>query len=512
MKNSFSQTILIRTDAGPEIGSGHLMRCLALAQACLERKVQPVMVLSGTSREAAGNPMLHGMDIQFVDARSGSPEDCLQTSRLAVRHQAAWVVVDGYQFAEIYYRSLKQRGLSILCIDDCAQLPWYHADMILNQNLHAREADYRNRSPYSRTLLGSRYILLRNEFLQQERPDRTIPDQARKVLVTMGGGDPGNATLKALEWVSGCNLSNLVVDVVLGPSNPHFQSIRGYLEQVPYVYRIHRSAGNMANLMARADLAIAASGTTSLELAFMGVPAVLVAIAENQIPVGEMLHTNGAAHYLGQQGMIDRGPAESVLARLVYSPDWRQVMIRAGRQLIDGKGRERVLDEMTGDRVALRPANETDCRMIWDWANDQAVREASFSSETIPWETHVKWFQSKLHDAGYEIYIAHNEAGEQLGQVRFELGQDDAVISVSLAPSCRNRGYGRRIIALGTQKILERGRVNQVRALVKKNNIASIRAFERALFEKQEAGGCFESEAFCLVYRKQGKQSYAYHH
>ncbi len=512
MNCSIEKTILFRVDANSAIGCGHLMRCLALAQACSDKQLKTIFALSSSSREASENKALHGFNICFVTAYPGSLQDSRETIQLAVQNNASWIVIDGYHFDETYHQKVKESGIRILCIDDCSQMAFYYADIILNQNFHADEGQYQNRSPHTQLLLGSRYVLLRNEFLKLTDRTRNIPDQGRRILITMGGSDLQNITLTVVKWISELCLPDLIADVVLGPSNLYFPEIRNYLNQQPGLFRIHRNVNNMSGLMANADLAISSAGTTSWEMAFMGVPSLLIVIAENQRPIAEKLHSLGASIYLGWHEEITSGIVQQKVLELIRSPEQREKMMQIGQGIVDGKGRERVVEEITKSRIALRPADESDCRMIWEWANDEIVREASFSTEIISWDRHVEWFQTKLKDSGCEIYIAHNEDGRQLGQIRFEMDHNDAVISISLDPACRNKGYGRQIIAMGTQMILARRNVEQVRAMVKKSNIASLRAFENALFEKEGMDEFLGEHSFRLVYRKNDRGKHAYHH
>ncbi len=513
MNGSIEKTILFRVDANSEIGCGHLMRCLALAQACPGKQLKTVFVLSSSSSKGiTENRSLDELDIRFISSEPGSLQDSRETVQLAVQNNASWIVIDGYHFDETYHQKVKESGIRTLCMDDCGRLAYYHADIILNQNFHAEEGEYQNRSPYTQLLLGSRYVLLRNEFLDLPGRTRNIPDQARRILITMGGSDPQNITLRVVKWISELCLPDLIADVVLGPSNLHFPEIRNYLNQQSGLFRIHRNVNNISGLMANADLAISSAGTTSWEMAFMGVPSLLIVIAENQRPIAEKLNSLGAAISLGWHGEITSGKVQRKFLELIGSPEQRKKMMQIGQGIVDGKGRERVVEEITKSRIELRPADESDCRMIYNWANDEIVREASFSTETISWDNHVEWFQTKLKDSGCEIYIAHNEDGIQLGQVRFEMDHNDAIISISLDPACRNKGYGRQIIAMGTRKIMERRNVEQVRAMVKKSNIASLRAFKNASFEKEGVDEFLGEPSIRLVYRKKDREKHAYHH
>lgn len=496
--------VIIRTDANAEIGSGHFMRCIALAQECKKRGT-PVFFVTGDDSEMSPG-FLRPEEIRFLEPgiARGSLEDANNTITVAGSKSAKWIVVDGYHFNGAYQKAIKEAGYKLLFFDDYGHCKHYFADVILNQTIASGENLYANREPYTRLLLGNRYVLLRDDFLSNNRQNQDCTDNARKILVTMGGSDPHNTTIEVLQWLFALSLSDVVVDVVIGPSNQYVEDIKLFLRQVPFVYRIHQNANNMASLMAHADFAISSAGTTSWEMAFMGVPSLLIAVADNQHPIAETLQAVGASIYLGRNGEISSGVAQKEISRLIDSPELRKSMRRLGPEMIDGMGSARVADEIIKKgNIVLRRANEGDCRVIWDWSNDSVVRKASFSTESIPWETHIQWFRNKLNDANCEMYIAQNEDGEKLGQVRFEMDQHDAIISVSLDPSCRNKGYGREIIAIGTRTILERRNIRQVRAMVKKENIASLRAFENASFKRKETGSFSGEQSFCLVYRNQ---------
>lgn len=132
--------------------------------------------------------------------------------------------------------------------------------------------------------------------------------------------------------------------------------------------------------------------------------------------------------------------------------------------------------------IKLRKVSEKDCRLIWKWANDPKVRAESFTSKAIPYSDHVIWFERKINDPDCHLYIAENSDGKSVGQVRFELDENSATISISLDHKFRSRGYGTKIIALASQKLFEISEVNIIHAYIKKGNVASELAFQKAGF------------------------------
>ncbi|HEX6239237.1 MAG TPA: GNAT family N-acetyltransferase [Polyangiales bacterium] len=133
--------------------------------------------------------------------------------------------------------------------------------------------------------------------------------------------------------------------------------------------------------------------------------------------------------------------------------------------------------------LTLRPAEPGDARLLFEWANDPVARAQSFSQATIPWEDHERWFTRKLADARCLLLIAEDAQGKPIGQVRFDVAEDtSAVISVSMAPEQRGRGYGAEAIARACDALRARRGPITVLAYIRQDNLASQRAFTRAGF------------------------------
>jgi len=140
------------------------------------------------------------------------------------------------------------------------------------------------------------------------------------------------------------------------------------------------------------------------------------------------------------------------------------------------------LNEITNQTLKLRSAEIEDSKMVWEWVNDPAVRSVSFSSEPIPWESHSKWFSGKLLDPGCLFFIVLSPNDVSVGQIRYELEGDEAIVSVSLAPSQRGKGYGSQVIRLASQNLFASTSIRLIHAYIKPDNLSSIRAFTRAGF------------------------------
>jgi len=415
---------------------------------------------------------------------------------------ASWVVVDGYHFGADYQQIIKDSGLYLLFIDDIGHADHYHADVVLNQNIHAHEGLYSNREPYTRLLLGTPYVILRREFLKWRGWRREISDVARKVLVTLGGSDPDNETLKVIQTLVKANIPDLEAKIVVGASNPHLESLKNAIVSAPCSMDILENVENMADLMAWADIAISAGGTTSWELAFMGVPNLVMAMAANQRPVAEQLHRLRAAVSLGRHENLSCTEIVQELNKLRTKHEVRREMARSGQEIVNGAGANRILMHLFRKMIRLKPVQEEDCRLIWEWANDPDVRAVSFASDPIAWDQHVKWFRSKLNDPSCIFYISDTSEGVPIGQIRFDLEGKEGVVSISIDSNHRGNGYGSAMISLASEKVSGVSNISVIHAYVKKGNDLSVRVFEKAGFKIEGTEEMHGSQAIHLILRK----------
>lgn len=341
-----NHVLLVRVDSGINIGSGHVMRCLALAQAWQDGGGDVVFVLAPKSPNAEARLTAEGFEALHINAKPGSAEDARLTTKLAHKYGASWVVVDGYHFGGDYQKIIKEAVLNLLFIDDYGHADYYPADIVLNQNMHADENIYLNRASYTKLLLGTRYVLLRREFLRWQGYKREIPEIARKMLVTMGGSDPQNVTLKVLQALKNIDIDGFEALCVVGGSNPHYGALIDFVETANLPVRIERDVKDMSQLMAWADVAITAGGTTCWELAFMGVPALVVITANNQLSIAKAIDESGIAFNIGWFDDIESTNLAEALLSLLRNYEQRLNMSIKARATIDGKGSARILKQL----------------------------------------------------------------------------------------------------------------------------------------------------------------------
>jgi UDP-2,4-diacetamido-2,4,6-trideoxy-beta-L-altropyranose hydrolase len=494
--------LCIRADATTQMGTGHVMRCLALAQAWQDTGGHAIFLTASLPDALKARLEADGHEVVPLAVHRGTNADAKRTAQRAHEADARWVVVDGYHFSGAFHCQVRADGLKVLAVDDNGDTDHYWADLVVNQNLHAHERLYESREPYTRLLLGPSFAMLRREFRAWSGRQREVPTKARKLLVTLGGSDPDKVTLKVIDALGRVRTTNLETMVVIGAGCPHLAELTEAARSCPTPMRLQCNVGNMAELMAGADVAVAAGGSTTWERALLGLPSIVIVLAENQVQLAAAAAEAGIGWNLGRHEVLSASVLADAIERLLDATEERARMARRGRDLIDGRGAARICIEIAAAAVRLRPAGPGDCRQIWEWANEPATRSASFSSDPIPWEQHQRWFAGRLRDPGCVFLIVQND-GEAIGQVRFELKQSAAVISVSLTERFHRHGLGARVIRMAVDELLRTRPIELVHAYIRQENVASLRAFAKAGFAQPEATTVHGEAAVRLVLKRE---------
>jgi UDP-2,4-diacetamido-2,4,6-trideoxy-beta-L-altropyranose hydrolase len=333
-------SLLIRADASAGIGAGHVMRCLALAKAWQKTGGVVVCVMAESISALEERLLREDVAVKKIAAEPGSKADADRTIAEAHHANPAWVVVDGYRFDPPYISNLNAVGLRTLFLDDDGRFDSYPAHVVLNQNISAISAMYAKREASTQLLLGSKYVLLRPEFLIEPRA-REHPAIARKVLVTMGGSDSEDVTGKILTALLAMD-ANFEAKIVVGGGNPWQNELQVLADQ-RRGFELEKSPANMASLMQWADVAISGAGGTVWELAYLGVPAIVIALSQDQRQIATGLAENGTAVSLGWHANLSDDRIADALRSLLADPQRRQAMSERGQKLVDGRGAERVV-------------------------------------------------------------------------------------------------------------------------------------------------------------------------
>ena len=331
--------VLFRADASSAIGTGHVVRCLTLG-AELRRRGWTVSLASrslgpglASAVDASGSTLVSLAADRTID---DEPTDLLAL----VAAPVTLVVVDHYGIGADWQRAARPWARWSMAIDDLADRP-QAVDLLLNQNLGASTSRYEGLVPPTTPVLaGPQYALLRPAFAEARARSRPRDGTLGRILVFMSGTDPHDVTGRA---AAAATTLDVPVDVVVGSGYRHLEHLRGWVAAHP-TCTIHVDTPDMAGLMSRADVAIGAPGSASWERCTLGLPTVLVTLADNQVEGGRLLAERGAGIDLGWHETVDTAVLENALTELRDDPARLVRMSEAAAAIADGRGTDRVAD------------------------------------------------------------------------------------------------------------------------------------------------------------------------
>ncbi len=334
--------LLLRADARPDLGAGHLLRCLALAQGWLRAGGAAVMVSDCARAEWRERVERAGVRLELVTGHDVS----LRTLEACARRlDPVAMVFDGYEYDAKLQRRAKEFAPRLLVLDDYVHADQYYADIVVNPNLGAEHLHYPC-APSTRLLLGSRYALLRGEFMDWRGFVRKTPDRAQRILVTLGGGDSEGMLLEVVEALA-AQPKSVEARVLLGQGETQAAEVETRCRIVGF--ELLQGVEDMCPHMAWADMAVSAGGGTCWELAFMGLPNLVVVLAENQRGAAEALHQAGISRTLKERAALSYEHLISAIADLASDAPARRMMAAQGRALVDGLGADRVVVALRGE-------------------------------------------------------------------------------------------------------------------------------------------------------------------
>lgn len=322
--------IVFRVDASSSIGIGHVMRCITLAEELRERGHKIFFLTSDHSRCATPLIEKNGFDSGTLldDRKHNAPQE------------VDLLVVDHYALDVAWESKMRSVVKMIMVIDDLANRG-HDCDILLDQNvLPDQNSRYVGKVPeHCRLLLGSEYVLLNSSF-QRHSQSAFVRSQMQRILVFFGGGDAHNITCHTLRELRGLNIA---VDVVIGSSNPNPMEVQSLCSLNGWT--LHVQTQQMAELIARADLAIGAGGCSHWERCVLGLPAIVITIAENQRATSSMLSEKGACLYLGDAKNVSQGAIRSAVSSFCNTPAKLASMSQAALNVMpDAEGCPRVVD------------------------------------------------------------------------------------------------------------------------------------------------------------------------
>jgi len=339
------RTVAFRVDSSLEIGSGHVMRCLNLAEEFQVHGIESFFI----SRELPGHSIDLILKKQFkvYCLPNEKYDDAKQTSVLLKKISPIdYVIVDHYLLDATWERTIRPFTKKILVIDDIANR-LHDCDILIDQNFYNNQTiRYKNLLPLScLQLIGPKYTLLKRDFRIQRNQLMDNQKKIKQLLICFGGSDTMNQTNKAIEACIQLGQTDIIIDVVVGSANPHKEMLKNKCNNAINI-NYHCQINHLAEIMAKANLAIGAGGITTWERCCLGLPSLVISIASNQEQSAHDLSSLGAIQYLGRAEDVSVAQLSTEITNLLHTDEKRLSMSIIGKNLVDGNGCTRVVKKL----------------------------------------------------------------------------------------------------------------------------------------------------------------------
>jgi UDP-2,4-diacetamido-2,4,6-trideoxy-beta-L-altropyranose hydrolase len=485
------QHIAIRVDASNQIGTGHFMRCLTLANTLKKRGAKLRFVsrylpdyffhllkqnghefvrLFGESDDFYDKPLAHSHWLgvsQNVDA--------LESLTALSDRTWDWLIVDHYSLDKQWENVLRRVTQNILVIDDIADRK-HDCDVLMDQNYYSdMHTRYVNKIPlHCRQLLGPRYALLRDEFRLLRKKTTLRVGSIRRVLVFFGGIDIENYTGLAIDALVSLEIKELHIDVVIGAQHPHKEAIQSICAK--HLICCHVQTAQVAELMAAADLAIGAGGSATWERCCLGVPTFAMCTAGNQLQQLDHAASEGFLYFPEiKEDFLSK--IKMHLTLLFDNDKLRQLISSNAMRAVDGQGVLRVATIMGCTDIVIRLAIQSDAEMLFQCRNHPEIRKFSSNQELITWDDHQRWFGNAL-STNKHLFLIGERAGLPMGVVRFDISGSRADISIYLVPEVKESGIGRELMFRAEEFLSQnRPEISLIHAHILGDNQRSINFF-----------------------------------
>ena len=506
--------IAFRVDASLQIGSGHLMRCLTLANKLKENgdnctffcRHLPDNLQSMIQSNGHQFKLLKNNHVSPVAEENYAIADLAHSAWLGVSQTqdahdtiaamqlqiVDWLVVDHYALDFRWQALLRSETKHILVIDDLADRT-HDCDALLDQNFYVDMATrYISRVPaHCQLLLGPTFALLRPEFAKARQTVKARTGKVQRILVFFGGMDADNVTGRALAALQQIDLKGIAVDVVIGAQHPARQTI--VADCLRLGFTCHVQTDNMAALMATADLAIGAGGSATWERCCLGLPSLSISIASNQQRQIADAAEEGLLYAPSGDDDLVMMLKQHVKALCENAPLLKMIS-KAAMKAVDGRGALRInrkfgfteIGQSSVSDIAIRLATAEDAALVWPWRNSESTRRYFFNSCQVSLNAHVMWWNESLSNPKRVLLLGKLDEKE-FGVVRYDIDDSShAKVSIYLNPEMTGRGLGECLLRAGQDWFLQNHpEVKTMSAEIKATNIASLRIFQANGFQEQ---------------------------
>ncbi len=454
--------VVFRVDASFDIGTGHIIRCLTLAEKLRESGADCFFISKAHEGHLINEVLQKGFKVyQLPAADSGFNHkgkhlahaswlgcdwktDASQTEAILKNICPEWLIVDHYALDENWEKAVSRFYGKLMVIDDLADRR-HECDLLLDQNL-VDDKDSRYQCKVSEncmTLLGAEYALLQSIYEKLHHQVRFRQGRIGRILVFFGGADKHNLTGRIISVLIAFNRHDIEVDVVIAENSPFMKSVCEQVRGCEHIF-LHSGLSTLGHLMLKADLAIGAGGVSSWERLCLGLPTLVITMAENQIGIADYLFKQELIKWMGHYDNVCDQQVFRALGNLLDQGYVDESWSKRCWRLVDGKGVGRVCSLLMIDSstsLYARHVEMKDQTVLLKWANDQVTRRNSFSMKKITTDVHNKWFCDQIKKKeDSRIYIVETKVGLPIGSVRFERKELGWEIHFTLGSIYRGKG------------------------------------------------------------------------
>jgi len=498
--------VVFRVDASLQMGTGHVMRCLTLVQVLKENGADVEFICRKHKGNLIDKIRLNGLIVHELEilkeievgnklahshwlgvTQQQDADDCIDIFKAK---KVDWLIVDHYALDEQWQKRLKPYYKKIMVIDDLADRK-HQCDILLDQTFGRQHDDYVALvSKDCELLLGSQYALLRPEFSKWRAYSlkRRNKPEFKQLLINMGGVDVNNVTENILDELKVCNLPNDInIIIVMGSSAPHLESVKSKAMTLPHKTEVRVDVGNMAEIMANSDIAIGASGATTWERCCLGLPAIQIVIAKNQLFLAETLAHHNIVKLVKE--------IKETTYLLEGSSEWMKSVGSSALEICDGMGSYKVFNKMTDYRIILEEfgevnlcnyinLNENDKILALSMRNHPEIKKWMHNQDSVPNATHCEFIKSLENKIDQRYYLV-KQNNIIIGSINFsEINLHNSVeFGIYTNPFLQLKGAGRLLESAASQYAFIELNVKIIKLEVFSDNEKAIHFYNKCGFE-----------------------------
>jgi UDP-2,4-diacetamido-2,4,6-trideoxy-beta-L-altropyranose hydrolase len=467
--------IIIRSDSSFEIGTGHIMRCLVLADLLTEMGLKTHFVCRDLPGNISSKIQEQGFSLTLLPPTASENEEVKQINEM----NPDWVVVDHYGLDAAWEKNFSGT-CKIFVIDDLANRP-HQSNVLLDQNYHKNLHLYQDLVPGDcRLYVGCEFALLRKSVMAAAQ----IKKKNNSILCFFGGTDFTGEGLKLAKVLTGLK-SEYHFNLVIGKNNVHFKELTSL--QSPN-FTVLVEPHDWESLLAESFLYFGSGGTVTWERFFLGVPGVVVSVAENQEKIAEELAVDGLQLYWGKASDLSYNDVVLRLMKVAADKDLLKQIAERGAKKVRPVPVEILKMWFAGPTkgFSLKPATMEHLQFLFELRNDESTRKMFRNQDPVKLEDHKQWLEKKLKDRSSRLYVGYSDS-LPCGQFRVDA---DHQTSVSIDPAFRGKGLGEKLISEGTKMFfLENPNVQFLKADIKNENIGSVKSFKAAGYRELNDSG-----------------------